>query len=260
MVIKKRGFQTKEQAQEGRARGHRKAKEFAQIIGMKDDYANDIQAKKDVIDPSGDSHSLKSGKKKWQIFLYSYSRISTDIGFKSMNGMGKYLIALLDAFPNDYEAYVSNKMITKNKLAKAQTELADFLKSNKNILEAFFLKSFFNSGEVNYLTIYGEDEQKYHVFNSGEIAKLLSELLEVANSQARNIGQVSALKTIFKYDGKNIAELEIRTESNHYREIRFNMYVKALEIFKTIDSNPVLKFNDNVLVYGVAKKKFGRWY
>ena len=260
MAIKKRGFQTKEQAREGRARGHRKAKEFAKIIGMEDDYANDITAKKDVIDPSGDSHSLKSGKKKWQIFLYSYSRISTDTGFKTMNGMGKYLIALLDAFPNDYETYVSNKMMTKNKLAKAQIELADLLKSKKDILEAFFLKSFFNAGEVNYLTIYGENDKKYHVFNSGDIAKLLSESLEVTNSKARNSNQVSALKTIFRYDGRNIAELEVRTESNHYREIRFNMYVKALEIFKTIDSAPVTKFNDNVLVYGAAKKKFGRWH
>jgi hypothetical protein len=37
---------------------------------LSNDYQNDVQAKKDVIDFNGDSHSVKSGKKRWQIFLY----------------------------------------------------------------------------------------------------------------------------------------------------------------------------------------------
>ena len=53
-----------------RQRGHNDALEFALAIGLPRDYRNDPQAKKDVIDPSGDAHSVKSGEKKWQIFLY----------------------------------------------------------------------------------------------------------------------------------------------------------------------------------------------
>ena len=63
-----------EDARRIRQRGHDDAKQFAQSIGLSSDYQNDIRAKKDVIDPSGDAHSVKSGEKKWQIFLYGLGR------------------------------------------------------------------------------------------------------------------------------------------------------------------------------------------
>ena len=46
-----------------------------------EDYQNDKKAKKDVIDPSGDAYSVKSGSKKWQIFLYGRNRFINDDGF-----------------------------------------------------------------------------------------------------------------------------------------------------------------------------------
>jgi hypothetical protein len=60
---KKRAF-TPEKAKQLRQRGYDDAMLFAKSIGLNEDYINDIKAKKDVIDPSGDSHSVKGGQKK----------------------------------------------------------------------------------------------------------------------------------------------------------------------------------------------------
>jgi hypothetical protein len=62
---RKRGLNT-ENARIIRQKGYDDALEFAVAIGLDNDYKNDIKAKKDVIDPSGDAHSVKSGEKKWQ--------------------------------------------------------------------------------------------------------------------------------------------------------------------------------------------------
>lgn len=56
--MKKRGLDT-ENARKIRQKGHDDALEFALAIGLDSDYKNDIKAKKDVIDPSGDAHSVK---------------------------------------------------------------------------------------------------------------------------------------------------------------------------------------------------------
>ena len=40
--------------------------------------------KKDVIDSEGRSYSVKSGEKKWQIFLYGKKRFGEDYTFKGM--------------------------------------------------------------------------------------------------------------------------------------------------------------------------------
>lgn len=82
---KKRAL-TSDAARLVRQQGHDDAREFALAIGMLDDYRNNPAAKKDVVDPSGDTHSVKSGQKKWQIFLYSLSRFQNDSAFKVMEG------------------------------------------------------------------------------------------------------------------------------------------------------------------------------
>jgi len=79
-----------EDARRIRLRGYEDAREFARAIGLRDDYKNDPRAKKDVIDPSGDAHSVKSGEKKWQIFLYGLGRFWTDDTFGAMNGIGDH--------------------------------------------------------------------------------------------------------------------------------------------------------------------------
>jgi hypothetical protein len=73
-----------DRAREVRAKGHADAREFALLIGLPSDYKNDLKAKKDVIDHNGDAHSVKSGNKWRQIFLYSFNRIKTDYAFAAM--------------------------------------------------------------------------------------------------------------------------------------------------------------------------------
>src|SRR3989344_191066 len=135
-----------------RQSGHNDALEFAIAIGLPRDYRNDHKAKKDVIDPSGDAHSVKSGQKKWQIFLYGLGRFETDPFFRVMNCIGQHLIDCINSFPQSFEEYQMNKAEAKEKLRPHMVALADKLKE-KHRLKAFLSKSIFNGGEVNYLTV-----------------------------------------------------------------------------------------------------------
>jgi hypothetical protein len=90
---------TSDRARAYRLAGHDNALAFALALGLGDDYRNDPTAKKDVIDPSGDAHSVKSGYKNWQLFLYGRNRFLTDDGFLALNGIGQLLVHCIDAFP-----------------------------------------------------------------------------------------------------------------------------------------------------------------
>ena len=90
-IRKKRGLSSVG-ARKVRQKGYDDALEFALAIGLDKDYKNDAKAKKDVIDPSGDAHSVKGGQKKWQIFLYGLGRFKSDEAFTVMNGIGELLI------------------------------------------------------------------------------------------------------------------------------------------------------------------------
>ena len=253
---KKRALSTY-RARKVRQRGHDDAFAFALKIGLSSDYENNPQAKKDVVDLSKDSHSVKSGNAKWQIFLYRASRFETDDAFRVMNGVGKLLTACINAFPATYKAYRRNKSLAKLRLRKPMRKLATKLK-NKVRLRAFISKSMFNGGEVDYLTV--KHDGKYHVFWNQDISKVLAENLEVCNSTARQKGQVSEQKVIFRFKGKNLGELEMRNDSEtHYREVRFNMLKgKAMDLF--FQEIPLAaKYSRSVWVYGSAVKRFKRW-
>jgi len=255
--LKKTRASTSDQARQYRQQGHDDALLFALTIGLEKDYKNDHKAKKDVIDPSGDAHSVKSGKKKWQIFLYGLGRFESDSFFKVMNGMGQLLIDCIKSFPKSFDEYQSNKASAKEKLRPHMVALAEKLK-NKNRLKAFISKSMFNGGEVNYLTIL--DDDMFHVFWGKEVEQVMADNIEVTNSQARQLGQFPEQKVVFKYQGVNLGEIEMRNDSKgHYREIRFNM--NKPKAMKLLYKNIITKkyFNDNVIVYGDAIKKFGRW-
>lgn len=255
--IKKTRASSSDEARRYRQQGHDDALSFALAIGLSEDYKNDPRAKKDVIDPSGDSHSVKSGKKKWQIFLYGLGRFESDAFFKVMNGMGELLISCIKSFPKDYEEYVQNKSAAKENLRASMVMLAEKLK-DKDRLRAFISKSMFNGGEVNYLTVY--QDGKFHVFWSKEVEHVMSDNLEVSNSQARQPGQFPEQKVVFRFEGTNLAELEMRNDSLvHYREIRFNM-VKPKAMKLLFSKIPVSKaYSENVILYGEALKHFGKW-
>ena len=241
-----------EQARDLRQRGHTNALNFALAIGMESDYRNDPQAKKDVIDPSGDAHSLKSGQTKWQIFLYGRSRFETDDGFQALNGVGALLVHCIDTFPPRFEDYRGNEEASKERLRTPMRELKDRLQ-RKALLRAFLMKSIFNGGEVNYLTVLYRS--LYHVFLNTDVVSLMGDSFEVANST----GNPPEQKVLFRHNGLNVGELEMRNDSlRHYQQVRFNMIVpKAMELLFEIQ--PSLLFAENVAVYGRAIPKFGNW-
>lgn len=257
-MLKKRGFDSLT-AKLTRQKGYDDALEFANLIGCGSDYNNDRQAKKDVIDPSGDAHSIKSGNKKWQIFLYSLNRFESYYGFTTLNGIGDLLVGCIKSFPKSYLEYISNKAESKQKCSIPMREICNRLQDRKR-LKSFFSKSIFNGGEVNYLTI--KENSFFHVFLNKDVIDCLGENIIVENSKARNANQFDCQKVLFKYKGVNLAELEMRNDSIvHYREIRFNMYkARAVSLLLEIYKDPKPKiYKDKILIYNNAIKKFARW-
>ena len=258
MKTKKTRASTPTAARKYRQKGHDDALQFALLIGLKADYKNDKKAKKDVIDPSGDAHSLKSGQKKWQIFLYTRSRFIEDPTFGAMNGIGEILVRCIDSFPECYADYTgARKLQAKEKLREPMRDLKEKL-SHKSRLKAFLSKSIFNSGEVNYLTV--KHEYQYHVFLNKDVIELLSRKLTVENSKARQKGQVDEQKVLLKYNNINIGEVEMRNDSKiHYREIRFNMYKPRVMNMLFEGMGKPNQWRKDIFVYQQAQKKFGNW-
>lgn len=240
-----------------RQRGHDDAMEFALAIGLNIDYRRDPQAKKDVIDPSGDAHSVKGGVKKWQVFLYGRNRFYKDEFFQVMNGIGDILISCIDSFPATYQAYQRNKQQYKEALRQHMVALKEKLQQ-PNRLKALISKSMFNGGEVDYLTV--KEGGVFHVFWGRQVIEVFVDNVDVVNSRAISSHQTPEQKVIFKYEGFNLGEIEMRNDSPiHYREIRFNMvkprFMKL--IFDNIQEKS--KYNEFVYVYGDAINKFGKW-
>ena len=246
-----------EQARAYRQEGHDDATIFALLLGLDDGYRRDPRAKKDVIDPAGDAHSLKSGEKKWQVFLYGRKRFLEDDGFQALNGIGTLLAHCIDAFPPRYEDYRGNEAAAKIRLQAPMRELKDRFQ-RKALLRAFLKKAIFNGGEVNYLTIC--HEYRYHVYWNDDVVKAMADGFSVENSKARNSGQFDAQKVVFKYRGLNVGELEMRNDSvKHYGQVRFNMIKdRCFELLQDamLESS---EWSPEIIVYGYAVRTFGKW-
>ena len=258
MTKKRSRASSSEQAREYRQKGHKDARKFATLLGLDKDYQNDRKAKKDVIDPSGDAHSIKSGQKRWQIFLYGRKRFETDDGFQALNGIGSLLIHCIDAFPPNYEDYAKDKNPSKERLRTPMRELKDRFQ-RKALLRAFLMKSIFNGGEVDYLTVYHEEE--FHVFLNRNVVDVMGKAFTVENSVAASGGESpSEQKVLFKHEGKNVGELEMRNDSQgHYQEVLFNM--NKLRVIDLLFSKLEMtkQYSKEIFVYGDAGKKFGNW-
>lgn len=254
-MSKKRSLTT-EDARWVRQKGYNDALEFALAIGLPRDYRNDQQAKKDVIDGSGDAHSVKGGEKKWQIFLYRLNRFETDDAFVAMNGIGALLAACIRSFPDTFQDYQQNKTEAKERLRVPMRKLAEKLQE-RPLLKAFLGKALFNGNEVNYLTVKQDDS--FHVFLNRDVVDVLGKRLEVCNSRAISKGNIPEQKVLFRHGGINVGELEMRNDSEiHYREVRFNM-IKPKAMKLLFELPMTRKFSKKVFVYGKASKKFGRW-
>ena len=250
----KRRAMSSEKARKVRADGHIHAVEFAELIGVNSDYKNNPQAKKDVIDLSGDAHSVKSGNKRWQIFLYSKNRIASDSIFNSMNGIGELILNALNLYPPTFEEYKQNKALYKENLRSYMRELKDLL-SVKRRCKSFLSKSIFNGGEVNYLTVKHND--KFYIFHNEDVLNVMSENFVIENSLARLPNQTSEQKVLFKFNEKNLGELEIRNSgNNHYCEILFIMNkLKVIDmLFEKINNQQI--YNDKVILMGRSIKTF----
>ena len=248
-----------EQARAYRQEGHDDATMFALFLGLDRGYQRDPKAKKDVIDPAGDAHSIKSGKKKWQVFLYRRNRFLEDDGFQALNGIGALLVHCIDAFPPRFEDYRGNEAAAKERLKAPMRELKDRFQ-RKALLRAFLKKAIFNGGEVNYLTICHED--RYHVYWNDDVVKIMADGFSVENSKARpgRRDEFDDQKVIFKYKGLNVGELEMRNDSErHYGEVRFNMMKeRCLQLLqdRMVES---LEWLPEIIVYGHAIRTFGKW-
>jgi len=246
-------------AREYRQRGHDVALLFAKSLGMTQDYQNNPKAKKDVIDPSGDAHSVKSGATHWQMFLYSKTRFETDVHFRVMNGIGQILLDCINSFPDARAEYNADKARFKKQLGFNMVRLADVLQDRYR-LQAFLSKSISDGGEVKYLTFYHEN--RFHVFSVDEVARRMAAAVVVTNSKARpgRSGETDDQKVLLKYEGTNLGEVEIRNDSNaHYREIKFNWQRKRAIKFLFDNIYKQEHFNENIIAYGEAIKHFGRW-
>ena len=238
-------------AREYKKKGHYVEKLFAQEIGVNEEYRNNPQGKKDVVDFSGDTHSVKSGEKKWQIFLYSRNRFINDDSFQALNGIGILLIHCLDAFPLTFEEYENDKDAFRERLKTPMRDIKDRLQ-RKALLRAFLSISLFNGSEVNYLTVYFE--KKFHVFKNSDVISALGGHLAVENSEHEQ-------KVVMKYKGFNVAELEMRTDQTHYVKVRFNGIIQKFLPLLRENISPVKKskISNNIYVYGEANRTFGNW-
>lgn len=233
-------------------RGHHVEKLFAQEIGLVDEYRNDRQAKKDVIDLSGDAHSVKSGDKKWQIFLYSRKRFVEDDGFQALNGVGTLLVHCIDAYPPSFQDYVQNKDAARERLKTPMRDIKDRLQ-RKALLRAFLNKAIFNGGEVNYLSVLFNGQ--FHIFRNTDVIATLGDCLTVENNSTEQ-------KVVFKRDGVIFGELEMRCESEkHYQQVRFNMLIQKIVplLIGKITPDVVSQISENIIVYGKARSTFGNW-
>ncbi len=245
---------TTEQAREVRRKGHEDARLFAEKLGIGKEFQSDPTAKKDIIDSEGHSYSVKSGQKKWQIFLYGKTRFTEDYVFQGMNGVAQILLECINSFPENREEYLKDKKRYKQGLSKNMKKLKEKL-LERRLLKSFLDKSLFNSGEVDFFVI--KENEIFHLFSSRDVVDSLSEVYEVENSTARRMDETENQKVIFKVNGITNGEIEMRNDSAvHYRQIKFWLdKKKTLNLLKE-KVKESKKHNDFIIIYGNARGRF----
>ncbi|MGB4298431.1 MAG: hypothetical protein WBK32_02255 [Candidatus Saccharicenans sp.] len=247
---------TSDKASQVKRKGHEDAEEFVQELGIGKEFKCDPRAKKDVIDEYGRSYSVKSGEKKWQIFLYGENRFKNDFTFQGIDGLGQIFIECIESFPPRRSDYLDNKNIYKARLQKPMVKLAEKLKE-KRLLASFIDKGIFNSGEVDFLVI--KHENLFHLFWGRDVVNILTSNFNVENSQGRTAGQMACQKVVFKYLNRTIGEIEMRNDSDlHYREVKFWLAKNLTFELLTYNIKAKKKFRSKIILYGGAINKFKR--
>jgi len=252
--IRKRRAMTTEAARRVKLAGHEAEKEFADLIGGQI-YPG--TRKKDVIDAQNNIHSVKSGDKKWQIFLYVKKRFEDSIGFLG----ARLFVDCIDSFPEVRKNYLNNKTKHKLNLQSKMRALKNFLvdtnpiffHSNKLI---FFQEAIFHSSEVDYFTV--KENNLFHIFDANEVIRIIDDSTVVANSKAIQDDQMDDQKVIFKLSNDiTIGEIEMRNDSEvHYRQVKFWMdREKTLDLLKD-KIRPIRKKSERIITYGKAADRF----
>jgi hypothetical protein len=253
----KKKAMTSEKASFVKKRGNADAGEFAEVLGIGKEFKSDPTAKKDVIDSEGYSYSVKSGEKKWQIFLYGKTRFLTNFTFKSMNGLSEIFLECIESFPESRGDYLKDKRRYKENLKEPMRKLCQKLQ-DKRLLAGFIDKSMFNSGEVNFLVV--KDKEKFYVFWGRDAVNTLTENFRVENSKARISSQLDDQKVVFKFSGKTIGEIEIRNDSDiHYREVKFWLGKNQTLNLLKLKISPKRKVKEKLILYGTAINKLKKY-
>ena len=254
---RKRRAMTSGEASYKKIKGHIVEADFADLI--KGTVRKGPQTdKKDVLDRQQNWHSVKSDAKWWQVFLYARSRLETNTIFQGLGDIAGIMVACLDVFPTTFQQYQKDKLSAKMKLQKPMRKLKDEIEKPGN-LAAFFSKSIFNGGEVDYLTIQKPDG-RFHIFHQSDVVRTLSHRLLVDNSRARQKGQMDCQKVLFKDKIKgriNVGEIEVRTDSEqHYREMKCRFH--GHKIFEILTENIAARrdVSDKLTAYGQGIKRF----
>lgn len=250
--MSKKKAMTSERAREVKLRGHADAQEFAKALGIGKEFKADPKAKVDIIDNNGFRYSVKSGEKKWQIFLYGEKRFKEDPEFKAVN-LSKTFLDCIRSFPIKREDYLKNKIFYKTKLQKFMIALKNKL-TNRNKLRLLLNKGLFNSGEVDFLVI--KENNIFHIFYNKDVLEVLTKLIIPENSKAKTKNQLDNQKVIFKIQGKTYGEIEMRNDSDvHYREVKFWLDRRLVTNLLKENIKPNRLFNDKIILYGEAIKK-----
>lgn len=255
-IKRKRRAMTTENARRVKLAGHAAEKEFADLIGG---FVYPGSRKKDVVDKQGNIHSIKSGDKKWQMFLYGKNRFESGIGFLG----APLFIDCIDSFPPKRNDYIKNKTAFKSRLQEPMKKLKNFLSDKEKEIFMhgnkliFLLEAIFHSSEVDYFTI--KEGDIFRIFDAEEVIKTIDNSVVLANSKAQQKGQMDSQKVIFKLINSNITigEIEMRNDSNvHYREIKFWMdRVKTLGLLKD-KIKPLKNKAKKIITYGRATRRF----
>ena len=249
------------QASEKKIAGHINEYDYAELIGGNVNVAG-ITRKKDVFDNLGMSHSVKSGK-KWQMFLYSRTRLATNTILKGMGNLSNQLVACIDSLPSNRAMREENPIHYKESLQKPMRELSQELQ-NTNILEAFFMKVFFEAGEVDFLAILPSninqvnahiDQKEFHVFDASECVSIFCDGMVVCNSKKRARNQMDDQKVIFRNSNIQLGEIELRTDPSNWGKMKMWLDSKKVLCFLQERIAETANPRPQIITYGKAIKK-----
>jgi len=259
MTINRRRAPSSSISSEKKLGGHSREEIFAGHIGGS--VITGIQ-KADVKDKSGNLYSVKSGK-KWQLFLYSFKRISKSEHLKVLQDC-------LESFTSDTKKYFEdrvrcieykenyvrthgkektkqlsnscieealgyNEYVNSKKNLKEKTKVVREALNDPVVLRSFLKEAIFNNDEVSMLAIKDttyKNDNLFKIFAREDVLDILCKELFVDVSKAGNVPEdynVDGQKTLLKYlkngKSKNIGEIEVRNDSEiKYKSMRFNMY------------------------------------